>query len=139
LKTNFFLAFLTLFLLVACAPTESVPQRSTPTPGLATLAGTVIIAEGDPQRLLEGAPTPNTPPSEFEARTLQIFNTNGAELLYEVPINGDGTFSIDIPPGTYFVNLAPFGIDVALDLPTVVVLAGGLTRELDIIIDLGIR
>jgi hypothetical protein len=138
MKTNFLLAILTLFLLGACAPTETAPKR-TPTPGTATLAGTVTIAIGDPQSLLQGAPTPIIPASEYEARTLQIFNTNGSELLYEVPIEGDGTFRIDIPPGTYFVNLAPFGIDTALDLPTVVVLAGGLTWQLDIIIDLGIR
>jgi len=124
-----------LFIFFAGCKTD----QPTPTPETAVLTGIVQIVYGDPALLQLGTPMPAASPEDYTARKLQIFNTDGSELLHEISFSEDGTYRIELAPGTYIVNVAPFGLDTALDLPTVIVMSKGLKRTLDIIIDTGVR
>ena len=136
MKPKRFLLFIPLLFIFF---TGCKTEQPSPAPGTGVLTGTVQIVYGDPLLLQQDTSIPKASPEEYAARKLQIFNTDGTELLHEIPFNGDGTYRIELPPGTYIVNVAPFGLDTALDLPTVIVMAKGLERTLDIVIDTGVR
>jgi hypothetical protein len=56
-----------------------------------------------------------------------------------VTFNPDGSYSVELEPGTYRIDLIPNGIDLSKELPQTVTLAAGETLTLDIDIDTGIR
>jgi len=86
-----------------------------------------------------GAPTPTPPPEVFTSRALNIFKQDGKTLVQRVPFEADGTYRVELPAGTYVVDIEHTGIDSASGLPTTLVIRPGGTTRLDVDIDTGIR
>jgi hypothetical protein len=85
-----------------------------------------------------GVPTPIPPPEVFTSRGIKIFNSLGI-LVKEVHFNADGTYSVELSPGKYRVELLSTGIEHATELPATVQIFPNQTTTLNISIDTGIR
>lgn len=125
---------LLLFLLTACAEPNDFPP-----PPNAILTGTVSVGPLGPGPVQLDAPTEEVPAEVYTSRGLQIFAEDGETPIAEVKFKSDGTYWLEITPGTYVVALIPLGIDTAEGLPVTLTLKPGETTTLDIVIDTGIR
>jgi hypothetical protein len=123
-----------LLLLTACAEPNDFPP-----PPNAVLTGTVSVGPLGPGPVQLGAPTEEVPAEVYTSRGLQIFAEDGETPIAEVKFKSDGTYWLEITPGTYVVALIPLGIDTADGLPVTLTLKPGETTTLDIVIDTGIR
>jgi len=119
-------------LFAACAST------ATPEVPVGYLEGRVTIGPLQPVERV-GVPTPTVPPEVYAARSIDIFQSDGTTLVTNVKINPDGTYRVELEPGTYLVNIARTGIDRAGGLPKTIVIESNRTVRLDIEIDTGIR
>ena len=86
-----------------------------------------------------GAPTPTPPPEVFNSRALEVFKGDGKTLVKRVPFQADGTYRVELPPGTYVVDIEHTGIDHAAGLPVRVVIHSNEVTRIDVDIDTGIR
>lgn len=107
----------------------------------ATLKGKVSVGPLTPvERVPEAGTTPTPIPAiVFTSRSINIYQADGKTLVKKVAFQGDGTYQVELAPGTYVVNTAPEKIERARDLPKTIQLHPGETVELDIDIDTGIR
>ena len=119
------------------ATSGSAPAPTSP-PSLGVLEGRVTIGPLVPVER-EGVPTPTVPPETYTSRSLNIYEADGATLVTNVPFKGDGTYRVELAPGTYVVKLARSGLDRASSLPQTIAIRAGETVQLDIDIDTGIR
>ena len=131
--------FLTLIVFFICFLTSCATPNDFPPPPNAILTGHVTVGPLGPGPVELDAPTPDVPPETYTSRGLQIFAEDGEHLITEVKFKADGTYRLEITPGTYVVALAPLGIDTAEGLPKTIILKSGETFTLDINIDTGIR
>ena len=150
------ISVLSVLILAACKPASvpdaipttapastpsatSTPAPSpTPIPQVGALEGRVSIGPLTPVERV-GVPTPTPPPEVYAARSINIFQANGKTLVANVKINPDGTYRVELKPGTYVVNIARTGLDRGTDLPRTITIVDGQTTHLDIDIDTGIR
>lgn len=102
------------------------------------LSGEVSVGPLQPV-LREGEVEPTPPPEVFTSRGINIFKSDGITLFKEVMFSDQGDFSIELPVGTYVINLIPNGIDYSKDLPAEVEIRENETTTLNIDIDTGIR
>ncbi len=123
---------------VAPTVTPTSAPAPTPQPQTGILEGQVTIGPLVPVERI-GVPTPTTPPEAYAARSLDIFQPDGATLVVNVKIDSDGTYRVELPPGTYVVKLASTGIDRGVSLPQTVEIVSGQSLRLDFDIDTGIR
>jgi len=86
-----------------------------------------------------GVPTPMPLPEVFTSRALEVFKADGTTLVKRVPFQADGTYRVELLPGTYVVDIEHTGIDHAAGLPTSVVIRPNEVTHLDVDIDTGIR
>lgn len=115
------------------APTDVRPGQA-----MGVLAGQVTIGPLTPVEI-QGWPTPTPPPEIYAGRKILIFAEDGQTEISQVSIEPDGTYRVELPAGTYVVDINRLGIDRAAGLPqTVQIDSGGVTR-LDVDIDTGIR
>ncbi len=121
------LIILVLFFLTACIPEEH-----------GILQGNVNIGPLTPV-LQEGIPEPTPDASVYATRQIVIFSQDGKKEITKVPIQPDGSYSIELPPGKYLVDINHSGIDFSKDLPVVVEIKKDQIFSLDIDIDTGIR
>ena len=128
MKKNYaLLLVLVLIFLAACIPEE-----------LGILQGKVNIGPLTPV-LQEGVPEPTTDASVYAAREIVIFSQGGNKEIAKVPIQPDGSYSIELPIGKYLIDINHSGIDFSKDLPVVVEIKKDQIFSLDIDIDTGIR
>ena len=80
-----------------------------------------------------------TPPSAYALRKVLVYNESRSRLLFTVDIDSQGAYFIDLPPGSYIVDLQRSGIDTTKDLPKNAVIRANLVTRIDINIDTGIR
>lgn len=124
------LVLVVLALLAAsCTP---VP----PEPG--TLEGHVTIGPLVPV-VREGEPEPTPAPEVYASRQIVIYGKDGRGEITRVQIDAKGNYRVELPAGTYVVDINRIGIDRGIDLPTKVEILGSATTRLDIEIDTGIR
>ena len=119
-----------LLLVCGCRPAEAVEP--------AVLQGNVTVGPLSPVVRSDETPQPVNP-EVYTSRSLNIYRENGETLVKNVPLQSDGTYRVELEPGTYVVTLAPNGIDFSKDLPQTISLEPGETVALDIDIDTGIR
>jgi hypothetical protein len=119
-----------VLLLYGCRPAEPVEP--------AVLQGTVTVGPLSPVVRSDETPQPVNP-EVYTSRSLNIYREDAETLVKNVPLQGDGTYQVELEPGTYVVALAPNGIDFSKDLPQTISLKPGETVVLDIDIDTGIR
>ena len=125
------LLFILVFLLGACS-------AQPPQPRSAVLQGHVTIGPLSPV-VQEGVPEPTPAPELYAGRMVRVFAEDGQTLITEAPVNADGTYRVELAPGTYVVMISLVGIEFSKDLPATVPLDPDQTVTLDIGIDTGIR
>jgi hypothetical protein len=87
----------------------------------------------------EGEPEPTPAPEVYASRQIVIYTKDGRSEITRVQIDAKGNYWVELPAGTYVVDINRMGIDRGIDLPTKVEILGGATTRLDIEIDTGIR
>jgi hypothetical protein len=103
-----------------------------------TLEGHVSIGPLTPAERVD-RPRPTVPPEAYAARSINIFQSDGATLVANVKLEPDGTYHVGLAAGSYVVNIARSGIDRGVDLPKTVTISKGQKSRLDIRIDTGLR
>lgn len=106
-------------MLVACSNTPPPPAGP-----LGTLAGTVSLSCDD---------QPCTQSNPYAHRPVQI-QTEFGELLHEVTPFENGSYSIELPPGKYYVDIPPYGLDRVRGVPKYVTVEENKTTTLDVAI-----
>ncbi|RPJ36452.1 MAG: hypothetical protein EHM21_19170 [Chloroflexi bacterium] len=126
-----------VFVFLALVGCSAIGTPSAP----AVLTGKVSVGPLEPvERAPEPGQTPTPIPEQvFTSRSVNIYREDGKTLVQSVPFNGDGTYRVELRPGTYVVAMPPEKIEFARDLPKTVTLISGETVQLDIDIDTGIR
>ncbi len=137
-----------ILFLAACESNAQVtpsPSRAptltptfAPSAHMGALTGHVTIGPLRPVERVGETPPP-VPPEVYAARSISILAADGRTLVTNVKINSDGTYTVNLPPGVYVVNIARSGIDRAKNLPKTITIESGKTVQLDIDIDTGIR
>jgi hypothetical protein len=117
------------FLIAGCAP---LPQTT------GTLRGHVTIGPLVPV-LQEGEPDPTPAPEVYAARQIVIYKTNGKTEVARANIDAQGNYEIELPVGTYVVDINRIGVDHAKGFPTEVDILADQVTILDVDIDTGIR
>ena len=118
-----------MLLLASCTP----PPRET-----GVLQGHVTIGPLVPV-VQEGVPEPTPAPEVYASRQMVIHAEDGQTEVTRVQIDGKGNYRVELPVGTYVVDINHAGIDMAKELPKTVEIAAGETTRLDVEIDTGIR
>jgi hypothetical protein len=123
--TAFFLVLIIFFNVSGCTSAKG------------RLEGKVNIGPLTPVERV-GVPTPIPPPEVFTSRGIKIIDSLGI-WVNEVHFNPNGTYSIELNPGNYRVELLNTGIEHAAELPATVQIFSNQITTLDISIDTGIR
>jgi hypothetical protein len=118
-----------VLVLISCAP---LPQ------GTGVLEGHVTIGPLTPV-VQEGQREPTPGPEVYASRQIVVFGSDGRTEVVRVQIDGRGNFRVELPAGTYVVDINHVGIDTAKDLPATVEIVAGQVTRLDVDIDTGIR
>jgi hypothetical protein len=115
--------------LYACAQS---PQEFGVLEGHVTIGPLVpVVREG------EAEPTPA--PEVYAAREIVVFEEDGKTEIARLKIDANGNYRVELPVGTYIIDINRIGIDTAAGLPKEIEITSlGVTR-LDIDIDTGIR
>jgi hypothetical protein len=115
--------------LAACAPTFKETG---------TLRGHVTIGPLVPV-VREGEPESTPAPEVYALRKIVIYKTNGKTEVARVDIDAQGNYEIELPFGTYIVDINRIGIDHAAGLPGKVLVHADQVTVLDVDMDTGIR
>ncbi len=114
-----------------------VASCATATAATGTLEGNVSI--GPLQPVERPGEKPPVPCEVYEARKIMVYDRSGQRLVYQVDIDCDGHYRVDLKPGVYTVDINRLGIDRSSEVPGQVEIKSGETITLDIDIDTGIR
>jgi hypothetical protein len=87
----------------------------------------------------EGEAEPTPAPEVYAAREIVVFEEDGKTEIARLKIDANGNYRVELPVGTYIIDINRIGIDTAAGLPKEIEITSlGVTR-LDIDIDTGIR
>ncbi|MFH0817850.1 MAG: hypothetical protein V1909_04415, partial [Candidatus Micrarchaeota archaeon] len=75
----------------------------------------------------------------FDARKVVVWDANKTKIIAVANLKSDGSYKVELSPGTYVVDINGIGIDSSADVPKEVFVGPGTTAELNIDIDSGIR
>jgi len=103
-----------------------------------TLKGHVSIGPLVPV-LREGVPEPTPAPEVYAARQIVISKPASGKEIARVGIGVTGDYQVQLPVGTYIVDINHGGVDMAKGLPAEVEITSNQVTLLDIDIDTGIR
>lgn len=136
MKRKIVLVLLQVFALIGMVACNNASVQ----PG--TLGGTVTIGPIWPVE--RPGQNPPVPPTVFEARKILVYDANHSKVLKTVDItqidqSAQGTYSVQLAPGTYVVDIPRTGVGGSKDLPTKIQISSGQAIRLDIDIDTGIR
>ena len=87
----------------------------------------------------EGVPEPTPAPEVYASRQIVIYASNGQTEVTRMQIDGQGNYRVELPVGTYVVDINHVGVDMAKELPKTVEIKSGQVTRLDVEIDTGIR
>jgi hypothetical protein len=118
-----------VLLLAACAP---VPQPRGILEGYVTVGPLSPVVRAD-------QPEPTPGPEVYAQRQVVVYDEKGTREIARVQIGGQGNYRVELPAGTYTVDINHLGIDYGVGLPKQVVITPNATTRLDIEIDTGIR
>jgi hypothetical protein len=107
--------------------------------GVGTLEGKVNIGPLCPVE--RNPPEPRCQPNAetYNSWPIAVFSADKHKLIAPLPINADGTYRLQLPTGSYAVDLQrKVGIGGS-NLPLQFIITSGETTVLDINIDTGIR
>jgi len=73
----------------------------------------------------------------YTSRNITVFAQDKATIVYQMPLNPDGSFMVELDAGTYYVTVRPGGIG---DFPLQkAVVSANQTTSLNLDVDTGIR
>ena len=121
---------LSLMILLACCTPP--PRETGVLQGHVTIGPLVPVAR-------EGEPEPTPGPEVYASRQIVIYASDGQTEVARVQIDGKGNYRVELPVGTYVVDINHAGIDMAKELPKKVEIRSGQVTRLDVEIDTGIR
>jgi hypothetical protein len=115
-------------------------QEGQQAPG--TLQGTVSIGPIWPVE--RPGQNPPVSPKVFEARKIIVYNKSKTRVvetldLTQIDQSAKGSYSVQLKPGEYIVDINRIGIDSSSEVPRKVEIESGQTDIVDIDIDTGIR
>ncbi len=125
-----------LVVLIFAASILGACASSSPETG--TLEGHVTIGPLVPV-VREGEAEPTPAPEVYAAREVVVFEEDGRTEFARVKIDATGNYRVELPAGTYVVDINHLGIDTAAGLPQEIEITGQAVTRLDIDIDTGIR
>lgn len=128
-------AAISLWLVVAVA---GVAACSATARAAGTLEGHVTIGPLVPV-VRQGEPEPTPAPEVYAARQIVVFAKDGQTEVARAQVDAGGDYRVQLPPGTYAVDINHAGIDRAADLPKTMQISAGQVTRLDVDIDTGIR
>jgi hypothetical protein len=128
-RWRFYLLILLAVLLVGCS---TQPQSTGVLEGHVTIGPLVPV-------LREGEPEPTVAPEVFAARQIVIFKSGGRKEAARVEIDSNGNYRVELPVGSYTVDINHSGIDMAKGLPAEITIQADQVTRLDVDIDTGIR
>lgn len=120
---------------VATPGTQATRQ---PPAGLGTISGRISAGPACP---VAGAPICGPGESGVAGITVKVLSGSGRAPVASVFSAADGSFTIDLPPGTYTINIDPRPTPPSFtkDVPMQVVVAAGRVTTVNIVIDSGVR
>jgi hypothetical protein len=125
-----------VFLLSGCQRIETVTTTTTnTTPGTGVLEGKVWIGPlpgGAPEKL--GLPYP---PEIYQPRKIMVYDADRINLVKRVDITEKGYYSVELPAGTYTIDINYVGIDWSNEVPRKFTLQSGIHINADIFINIG--
>jgi hypothetical protein len=121
-----------LLLIVALA--FGCAQKSQET---GTLKGTVAIGPLCPVEPCNLSP--GMIAKALEGRKIVVYTQDKAAIMRVIDIYANGTYSAELAPGTYSVDINKIGLDRSAEVPKEITIEVGKTVELDIDIDTGMR
>lgn len=86
----------------------------------------------------EGVPCP-VPQEAYTSREVILHKADGVTIVKRMHFLADGTYSFEVSPGTYIIDIPKQGIGGSGDLPKTVTIESGETIEFNFSIDTGIR
>ena len=118
-----------VLLITSCV---STPQDTGVLEGHVTIGPLVPVVQ-------EGQPEPTPGPEVYASRQIVIYASDGQTEVARVQIDSQGNYRIELPVGTYVVDINHAGTDMAKELPQTVEIVAGQVTRLDVDIDTGIR
>lgn len=85
-----------------------------------------------------GVPCP-VPSEAYTSREVILYNSSETVVVKRMHFLSDGTYSFEIPAGTYVIDIPKQGIGGAKDLPKTIIVKSGEIVNFDFSIDTGIR
>ena len=105
------------------------------TSAMGTIRGTVSVSPICP---VERVDTPCvTPPEVYTSRKIVVYNSSGTSKIQETALQGDGSYSLELNPGDYLLQIVPAGIGAGEKKS--VTIKTNTTKTIDFAIDSGIR
>lgn len=102
------------------------------------LAGHVTIGPLSPV-VQEGVQEITPAPEVYAGRQVVVFEAGGRQEVLRAAIDPAGNYRVELPAGSYVVDINHSGIDFAKGLPAAVEVLTDQETRLDIDIDTGIR
>ena len=124
-----FLLVALMLLVTSCVP---LPEEAGMLEGHVTIGPLVPVVQ-------EGVPEPTPGPEVYASRQIVLYASDGQTEVARVQIDGKGNYRVELPVGTYVVDINHAGIDMAKELPQTVEIGSGQVTRLDVDIDTGIR
>jgi hypothetical protein len=85
-------------------------------------------------------PDPSCQPTAetYKAYPITVYSAGKKMTVSQLPVNGDGTFSMELSPGNYVLDRQQGGVGGS-NLPQEFIIKSGQTTTLEISVDTGIR
>jgi hypothetical protein len=136
---------LILFIYVGCTlhftaseqVSGPIPKKSETKYGVITGKVSFGPLTPGPESLVEDSQ--EVPAKIYETHKVAIFNENGKKKIGEVPINKEGIYRIELPPGKYILRITPNSFGRFSNQPFKAEIVAGKTLQLDISVDTGMR
>jgi hypothetical protein len=87
----------------------------------------------------EGQAEPTPAPEVYAGREIVVYERDGRTEFTRLKIDANGNYRIELPVGTYVIDINHLGLDMAEDLPQEIEITPQCITRLDIAIDTGIR
>ena len=125
-----------VFLLSGCQRIETVTTTTTnPTTGTGVIEGKVWIGPlpgGPPEKL--GLPYPD---EIYQPRKIMVYDADRINLVKQVDITEKGYYSVELPAGTYTIDINYVGTDWSNEVPRKFTIQSGIHINADIFFNIG--
>jgi hypothetical protein len=114
-----------------------IPKKSETKYGVITGKVSFGPLKPGPESLVEESQ--DVPAKIYETHKVAVFNEEGKKKIGEVPINKEGIYRIELPPGKYILRITPNSFGRFSNQPFKAEIVAGKTVQLDISVDTGMR